>query len=415
MSELHDLLKFAERPVGSGYLEKLRYYLSNGIPSTYTVEQLNNYLEGKEDDECNGSNTTPLHVLAKHLPENINDEEEKVILEMMNTLFEYGAGWNFIDAEDKTVGDHLIDRGYGIDSLFYRRLVEAGVSAELLLRKVNENIEFLEEQEDDEEEEVLEEVKPEQAVAVNSDATANEPEVFLSTELEYRENALVTKDEQDGVMMDWEDEIMKMSAKSLLKTVNNSGDGDDNESKNVLNIGFGMGIIDGYIEEYRDEDTKHYICEAHPDVLAKMKEDGWFDKKGVVVLTGRWQDELNKIIDEGGIYFDGIYYDTFSEGYEDMIELYDNIVGLLKPDGIFSFFNGLGGDRQLCYEVYKEIVSIDMKNYGMRCEYRVVPVGIKSEGNGDKGKGGIEEPNWQDIKRSYYNIPYYYHPEIQFM
>ena len=42
------------------------------------------------------------------------------------------------------------------------------------------------------------------------------------------------------------------------------------------------------------------------------------------------------------LVFDGIYYDTFLEHYQDMLELFDIIVGLLKPSWIFSFFNGLG-------------------------------------------------------------------------
>jgi type IV protein arginine methyltransferase len=34
----------------------------------------------------------------------------------------------------------------------------------------------------------------------------------------------------------------------------------------VLNVGFGMGIIDSYIQE-RHEPASHTIIEAHPDVV----------------------------------------------------------------------------------------------------------------------------------------------------
>ncbi len=80
--------------------------------------------------------------------------------------------------------------------------------------------------------------------------------------------------------------------------------------------------------------------EAHPDVLAKvaagclclaliamlffiflqqvsfnlqMEELGWFSKPGVRVIKGRWQDTMDQL----GQY-DGIFFDTYSEFYEDL-------------------------------------------------------------------------------------------------
>lgn len=132
-----------------------------------------------------------------------------------------------------------------------------------------------------------------------------------------------------------------------------------------------------------------------------MKNDGWYQKPNVVILEGKWQDSLNKLLDEGNVFFDGIYYDTFSEHYEDMLDLYDIVVGLVNPEGVFSFFNGLGADRPLCYDVYKKIVEVDVATYGMNCEYTYVDL---------KGK----LPDWKDVKRSYYNCEYYYHPKISF-
>lgn len=48
-----------------------------------------------------------------------------------------------------------------------------------------------------------------------------------------------------------------------------------------------------------------------------MRETGWYDKKGVTVLEGRWQDHIegNELLSEG---FDIIYTDTFSEQYDGM-------------------------------------------------------------------------------------------------
>ena len=57
------------------------------------------------------------------------------------------------------------------------------------------------------------------------------------------------------------------------------------------------------------------IIEPHPDVLKHMREQGWYDKEGVKILEGKWQDfvESDELLAVGG--FDVIYTDTFSEDY----------------------------------------------------------------------------------------------------
>ena len=46
-----------------------------------------------------------------------------------------------------------------------------------------------------------------------------------------------------------------------------------------------------------------------------MRERGWYDKKGVVVLEGKWQDFVGtKLLED--MNFDAVYTDTFSEEYE---------------------------------------------------------------------------------------------------
>ena len=58
--------------------------------------------------------------------------------------------------------------------------------------------------------------------------------------------------------------------------------------------------------------------EAHPDVLQHMRKLGWYDKEGVTILEGKWQDVINNgtTLPEGG--FDIVYSDTFSETYQGM-------------------------------------------------------------------------------------------------
>lgn len=422
MSDLHHLLTFPKRPLErSFYVPEVTRLLSAGIPATYTLEQAAAYEKGEDVTE-EDSNTTPLHILCRSLPvfesdSKLVEEEEKVVLELMDTLFEYGAGWNFLDYEGKHIGDLVLERGYPQSHRIYQRIVDAGVSAELLLRKIDGGeIEFIDgpdgfdgESTEPKEQELAaagaekttsSESAPAPAATatadnVDDDATAADQATYLKTELEYTDDALVTKENRDGVMMDWETDIMAMAAKSLVSTASQ-----EEEECIVLNIGFGMGIIDNFIQNEKAV-TKHYICEAHPDVLKRMKQDGWFEKPNVVVLGGRWQDRLNELLDQGNVFFDGIYYDTFSEHYQDMLDLYDVVVGLLKPQGTFSFFNGLGADRPVCYDVYHKIVQLDVANYGMECKY--TNVDLKTL------------PNWTNVKRSYFNCNYYYHPEIRFV
>jgi len=103
---------------------------------------------------------------------------------------------------------------------------------------------------------------------------------YLSASLTYDAEKLVDED-TNGVMMSWEAEIMKRSVEELLPT--------PTKGMRVLNVGFGMGIVDAAFQA-RLGGGRHVIVEAHPDVLKKMEMDGWMEKPGVTVLQGRWQD-----------------------------------------------------------------------------------------------------------------------------
>jgi type IV protein arginine methyltransferase len=98
-------------------------------------------------------------------------------------------------------------------------------------------------------------------------------EKYLNSKLEYDDSAGVLLDEHGApVMMRWETEIMQRTAGILLPTIG---------SGRVLNIGFGMGIIDSFLQERKPE--SHIIIEAHPAVIQRMKDQGWDKKPGVQV------------------------------------------------------------------------------------------------------------------------------------
>lgn len=434
MSDLHDLCRFADRPVTAACTEKLRYYLGAGIPATYTIEEAYNYTHGIETEPT--STTTPLHLIATHFPADHTQDELDVASAMVALLLEYGAGWCLVDVNNETPGCILIRKKLR-HTVLYEQIVDAGVRAELLLRKVGEfDMEVISDTESvdhealqaeaqkesgtNESEEASDEKEAESNEATESDGKAGEvagasivqdlgtsdpsynQDAYLQTKLAYTDDALVTST-QDGVMMDWESDLMKIGCESLFKGARISADETDPEV-NILNIGFGMGIIDTMIQAKNP--TKHYICEAHPDVLAKMKADGWYDKPNVVVLEGRWQEQLDSLLSTGEVYFNGIYYDTFSEHYQDMLELFDYVVGLMKPHGVFSFFNGLGADRQVIYEVYKKLVELDLGNYGLECTFSEVEVPALTKDDSSV---------WDGIRRPYWLCPTFYHPEARFV
>ena len=72
--------------------------------------------------------------------------------------------------------------------------------------------------------------------------------------------------------------------------------------------------IDSFFQKFSP--ALHVIIEPHPDVLQHIRETQWYDKPGVKILEGKWQqlvgsDEMKNF---GG--FDIVYTDTFSEDYD---------------------------------------------------------------------------------------------------
>ena len=60
----------------------------------------------------------------------------------------------------------------------------------------------------------------------------------------------------------------------------------------ILNIGFGMGLVDTAIQQ---QAVTHTIVEAHPEVYKRMLRTGWGEKDNVKIVYGRWQDVLPQL------------------------------------------------------------------------------------------------------------------------
>lgn len=351
--------------------------------------------------------------------ENESQEQEKVAqsgLKTVRFLLEEGAIWNDLDQNDETPG--CLARRLKLPEL-YEAMVDAGVRAELLLNRLDEYEPLEEEDEDEEEQEGGDEQQQEdkteeaegtddqsvpqlvetipvseaQLAEITEAATAADPEVnntrYLNSNLTFQNERLLDQD-QNGVMMAWETDIMARSAKKLLPTT----------GLRVLNIGHGMGIVDGFFQE--QSPSAHHIIEAHPEVVAEMKRKGWHEKPGVQIHEGRWQDILPGLVEQGEM-FDAIYYDTFAESYSDFREFFtEQVIGLLGQEGRWGYFNGMGADRQISYDVYQKVVEMDLFEAGFDIEWEEIAV-PKLEGE------------WTGVRRPYWVVDNYRLPLCKYM
>ncbi|RYP79884.1 hypothetical protein DL769_002717 [Monosporascus sp. CRB-8-3] len=359
-------------------------------------------------------------------------EEVKKAKDVVYELFMSGAIWNDVDSNNETPGC-LADR-LGLRDL-YQLCLEAGVRAELLFGL----LEGYEELESDDSDEIMEEGEEEGEEKVGGGAGAEDGDVeaepediivdsdpdrafvppqpaggpdvksdeYLRSELTYDKSKLVDSS-QNGVMMAWETSIMRASVKALLPGLA--------VGRRILNIGFGMGIIDGMFAETRP--SKHHIIEAHPAVLeyvdgpeckfGKEWEASGPTEGAYKVHAGKWQEVVPKLLEQGEMY-DAIYFDTFGEDYSQLRMFFTEYVpGLLDDGGVFGFFNGLGADRKICYDVYTKVVEMHLSDAGMDVEWQELDVdmsGLQEEGKGE----------WQGVRRRYWTLDKYRLPTCTFM
>lgn len=340
---------------------------------------------------------TPLHaaIAACETEDDLNNgmaSSEQQLDEaraMINFLLEEGAIWNQLDASNETPG--CVALRLELMEL-YQLMVDAGVRAELLLNRLDSGgYELLEDDEDGSEEEAA---TNGDAVVDGGDGLGHSQDVtskqYLSSTLLLSGDRLLD-DQQNGVMMAWEMDIMHKSANAILYE----------PGPRTLNIGFGMGIIDSYIQSHTNKPISHHIIEAHPDVIFDMKAKHWHEKEGVTLHEGRWQDVLPKLV-AAGTMFDAIFFDTFAESYTDFREFFsEQVIGLLEQGGRWSFFNGMGADRQISYDVYQKVVEMDLFEAGF-----------------DVGWYELDVPDlereWAGV-RSYFNVKKYRLPVCRFM
>ncbi|KAH7392614.1 S-adenosyl-L-methionine-dependent methyltransferase [Pyrenochaeta sp. MPI-SDFR-AT-0127] len=320
-------------------------------------------------------------------------------VQTIELLLQNGAIWNDLNKEDETPGCIALRLG---QKKIYDVMVDAGVRAEMLFAKMaalglGDDAEDEEEEEEDEsteeqpaakkqkiseeEAKVIQEVVEEQVL----DDVSLDNRAYLKSQLRYKPGILL--DESDNaVMMDWETQIMQRHAETLIPK----------PGLRTMNVGHGMGIVDTAILTH--DPSEHHIIEAHPQVHQRLREQGWYDKPNVKIHEGRWQDILPKLVEQG-VVLDAIYYDTFAEDYPALKEFFaEYVIQLLAKDGKFGWYNGLGADRQICYDVYTKVAEMDLYEAGFDTTWE--DIDVPSGLHGSKQWEGTRRPYWTiDIYR----------------
>ncbi|KAJ7188177.1 arginine methyl transferase [Mycena filopes] len=200
------------------------------------------------------------------------------------------------------------------------------------------------------------------------DSAAASTDAFLCSKLRFtvddhgQDTCMLNVDgEEIGVMMGWENIIMEETFKSLT-----AGRATDNLK--ILNIDTLFQSLSPAV---------HVIIEAHPDVLQHMRKQGWYEKPGVKILEGKWQDFINPetmsvVVPEGG--FDLVYTDSFSEDYEALRGFFRHLPTLLGPGARFSFFNGLGATNATIYDVSTRLAECHLADAGFNVKWSDVDV-----------------------------------------
>ncbi|KAL7502086.1 hypothetical protein ACHAWX_000452 [Stephanocyclus meneghinianus] len=311
-------------------------------------------------------------------------------LHICQTLLEEGAPWNALDRFGKCAGSYATENEHWE---VVNLLVEYGTRAELILgasirleRQLNSFGSAALSG-------VMEGKKDDKSTGVDSTNVCHQPctkpDYLIQTKVRYdAANTLLLDDDNDAVMMEWERPLMEAHASFLAGNAHSGTDTTPSIRKRVLNIGFGLGIIDTAIQSYNP--SLHVIVEAHPTVYNKMLRDGWDQKENVRICFGRWQDELPKLIAEG-IVFDGIFYDTYGEHFTDLEDFHALMVHCLaRPNGFYSFFNGLAPDNLFFHGVACNCIKMQLSHLGLDTEF--LPCDIQ-----------VDEKVWDGVRRKYWH------------
>lgn len=322
--------------------------------------------------------TSPLHAAAY-----VGNKE------LVDKFLNEGAIWNAVDNLGNTAGDIALSLN---DEACYNLIRDAGIRAELLFAVLASRL-------------PPPQLSPTLITGCRDTTAAGNTDMFLGSNLKYTKDAhgqgicLLELDngESIGVMMGWEEEIMRKTVDALCTDHPRVKEG-----LRILNVGFGLGIIDGLFQGLTTPPSLHVIIEAHRDVLAYMKECGWDKKPGAKIMQGKWQDVVQSEEFRALGKFDVVYTDTFAEDYGELHKFFKLLPDLLiGPQARFSFFNGLGATNALFYDVYSRVSECHLSDIGADVRWSSVEVNDE------------EDPERWGESRRYFTQPVYRLPLAQ--
>lgn len=329
-----------------------------------------------------------------------------------------GAVWNSADLLGRTAGDmalslndersYMLIRNQGIRQEMIHHAIQTSQAKEQNQRPTSETPVETETGTETESERIDVDVDAAtgQVVLTNMDPTsAGNNHTFLKSNLTWEKGddgkERVVDEDGNGVMMGWEEPLMRAHTKYLKEKI--ASKVENGEPISVLNIGFGLGIIDTLLQEHIHP-TNHSIIEAHPSVLSHIEKTSFHNKEGINILPGRWQDwchpdKVGQLLEKShsGAGYDFIFIDTFAEDYEELKAFFEVVPDLLEgPDSVFSFWNGLGATNPLIYDVACNLAEMHMDDVGLMTEWHDVLV-----------DESVAEETWKGIKRKYWTLPVY--------
>ncbi|KAK0564851.1 Arginine N-methyltransferase 2 [Tilletia horrida] len=327
-----------------------------------------------ESDEEDGLGWSALHLaVVANAPE------------IVHFLLQRGAVWNAVDPRGITAAQLAWSLNY-VEC--YQLVFEEGVRHSMLMNMLGAMDERDDEDEGDaadgdQQDDIDPEsgavtIKPDGKEIANSNAKFLESRLIFVTDEHGKERCL--DGDSNMVMAAWESDIMDRTAQLLCA--------DLKPGFSVLNIGFGLGIVDTFFQSYKP--GRHVIVEPHPDALAYLRSKGWADKPGVEIFEKRWEDAL---LDPALGNFDIVYFDTYSQDYKDLKKFFDEVPTLMNgPNARFSFFHGLAGTNAFFYDVYTRLSELDLQAIGLSTEWTAV-------------HPQLTEETWRGVRREYWSLP----------
>ena len=137
----------------------------------------------------------------------------------------------------------------------------------------------------------------------------------------------------------------------------------------VLNVGFGCGLVDAAIQARGV--ARHVIVEAHPQVVAWMKEDGWHRRPNVEMIDAAWEDVPWARFRHA---FDGVFFDTYQYGTGDRWDQtlwYECVRRILKPRTGVAILYGVGWTPEAVEQVVRGFFRDHVTVGWTRCRVEV--------------------------------------------